>query len=295
MAPLPVALCAALACALLCVMLWMRRCRRPAATSPPPSATAQLALLPPADVLAHVRAAAASRLLPQVFISHTGQDQGAKTFAAAILKPALEAAGLKVFMDYAGLDPGDEWRDRLVEGAANSAVVVAVLSRSYPHRFWCCLELDLALRSHSGDAAQQRPLVIPVYYDAADAVTAAGQVPAQHAGDNASGAAPALSVPLAEFWSDHHWRNKGPPSDFQLRWLDPAQWQKNLETLPDQLQAPRRTTYAAFKDCERRLADAVVSAALRRARPGILLDRPVFGFDSQVRLTACKVMRGVCG
>eukprot|EP00878_Enallax_costatus_P030997 GHUV01033823.1.p3 GENE.GHUV01033823.1~~GHUV01033823.1.p3 ORF type:complete len:124 (-),score=27.85 GHUV01033823.1:870-1241(-) len=72
----------------------------------------------------------------QVFISHTGQDQGACNFAASILKPALKAAGLNVFMDFSNLEPGSEWPRELAVAAANSVVVVVVLSRQYTKRKW---------------------------------------------------------------------------------------------------------------------------------------------------------------
>jgi hypothetical protein len=105
---------------------------------------------------------AAKHLKRQVFISHTGQDEDAKTFAASILKPALEAAGLAVYMDFSSLQLGSSWREELVDAAANSMVVVVVLSRSFTNRFWCMLELDLALHAHhEGGDERKRPLVLP--------------------------------------------------------------------------------------------------------------------------------------
>jgi len=47
-------------------------------------------------------------LLPQVFISYAGVDVDARVFAISVLKPALEAAGLKVFLDVMSLRPGSK-------------------------------------------------------------------------------------------------------------------------------------------------------------------------------------------
>ena len=51
---------------------------------------------------AKLASAASKPLRKQVFISHTGQDEGAVNFAASLLKPAFEAAGLEVFMEPEG-------------------------------------------------------------------------------------------------------------------------------------------------------------------------------------------------
>jgi hypothetical protein len=103
------------------------------------------------------------KLLPQVFISHTGQDPDARTFAASILYPALRGAGLPVFIDFAGgcVEKGSHW-ERVLERAAGSKVVVLVLSKSYASRFWCMRELHLALRAM--DTFGSQPTIIPVYY-----------------------------------------------------------------------------------------------------------------------------------
>jgi hypothetical protein len=107
-------------------------------------------------------------LIPQVFISHTGQDERARVFACSILEPALKAANVPVYIDYNNLEAGDIWPAELMNAAANSQVVVVVLSRSYVQRYWCMLELDLALhwRQRHGCTA---PRLIPVFVDSPDA------------------------------------------------------------------------------------------------------------------------------
>jgi hypothetical protein len=262
---------------------------------------ASVALPAPAEVLARLGAVAKPPLKAQVFISHTGQDADACTFAASILAPALEAAGLYVFIDHFGLQPGDAWRPELLDAAANSAAVIGVLSRTYARRFWCMLELDAALRSHTpaavaaaaaagagaetgaavGSSASSAgapcpgPVVIPVYYDTAAEVTAGVEVTAP------SGGGSIVIAPLAEYWAEHHWAARA-ASAFEAQWVDPAQWAANVGALPGERQALRRASYAALKDGERRLADAVVRAALRHVRPAFGTNQPMFGFDAQV-------------
>ena len=111
-------------------------------------------------------AAGQQGLQPQVFISHTAADDDGRIFAASILKPALETANVKVFIDDVSLPPGCEWPAQLVKEAATSVVFVVVLTKSYPTRPWCLRELDLALHGHPDHpTGGAKPLIIPVYYD----------------------------------------------------------------------------------------------------------------------------------
>jgi hypothetical protein len=103
-------------------------------------------------------------LQPQVFISHTGSDDIGRVFAASILQPALEAAGLMTYIDHANLQLGCAWPSELVKAAATSAVFVVVLTQSYPTRFWCLRELDIALHGHPDHpTGGAKPYIIPVY------------------------------------------------------------------------------------------------------------------------------------
>lgn len=105
-------------------------------------------------------------LQPQVFISHTAKDTQGRVFAVSILKPALEAANVKVFIDETSLALGCTWPAELVKEAATSAVFVAVLTESYPTRPWCLRELDLALHGHADyPRGSAKPPIIPVYID----------------------------------------------------------------------------------------------------------------------------------
>lgn len=107
--------------------------------------------------------AGGSGLLPQVFISHTGQDENGRVFAANILQPALEQAGLTTFIDHANLELGCDWPAELVKAASTSAVFVVVLTQSYLTRFWCLRELDLALNGHPNHPRGAKPYIIPAY------------------------------------------------------------------------------------------------------------------------------------
>jgi hypothetical protein len=107
-------------------------------------------------------------LLPQVFISHTGKDLDASTFAASILYPALLAAGVPAFIDHKDVRFGSNWEADLERGAAQSRVVVVVLSNSYQYRFWCMRELHLACRAQ--DTLDDQLTIIPVFFHDEDTV-----------------------------------------------------------------------------------------------------------------------------
>lgn len=109
-------------------------------------------------------AAEQNGLQRQVFISHTGQDELGRIFAANVLKPALDAAGLTTYIDHKNLELGCDWPAELVKAAPTSAVFVVVLTQSYATRFWCLRELDLALHGHPDyPTGGAKPYIIPVY------------------------------------------------------------------------------------------------------------------------------------
>jgi hypothetical protein len=208
-----------------------------------------------------------------VFISHTGQDGGAKTFAASILRPAMEAAGLAVCMDFVSLEPGCKWPEELVGAAANSMVVVVVLSKSYTKRFWCMLELDLALNSHlqqqeGGEAGSSlsQPLVIPVFCDSPDEVVDAASVRQHWEGGN-----------LGErLWRDEQ---LGPE---WAQVVDVPRWAANVFAMVGHRQNLRRKTgTTAEKDEELQLARRVVKAAVRHIPSLVDVGVEVVGFEEQ--------------
>jgi hypothetical protein len=112
------------------------------------------------------------QLQRQVFISHTGQDCLGRIFATSILQPALQAAGISTYTDCMDLHPGSAWPTELVQAAATSAVFVAVITKTYPKRFWCLRELDLALHGHPDYPRTAKPCVIPVFIDSHKSISA---------------------------------------------------------------------------------------------------------------------------
>jgi hypothetical protein len=194
----------------------------------------------------------AKALKRQVFISHTGQDEDAKTFAASILKPALEAAGLAVYMDFSSLQLGSTWRQELVDAAANSMVVVVVLSRSFTSRFWCMLELDLALNAHQrkpgGGEGNRQPLLLPVFYDSVDVVVDANTIRQCWSGD----------------LQQRVWRHEELGREWATT-VDVGRWVSNICTLKQEVQHTRKSMpgQESGKDEDWQLARGVARAAAR--------------------------------
>ena len=91
-----------------------------------------------------------------VFISHTGKDAMAAVFAAYLAKE-LKDEGIVFFYDETCLSTGDNLEQRIPAEAKGCTVFVAVMSPTYFQRYWCMLELDLALRHNR--------VVLPVYFD----------------------------------------------------------------------------------------------------------------------------------
>jgi hypothetical protein len=210
----------------------------------------------------------------QVFISHTGQDADAKSFAVDILKPKLEVAGLKTFVDYNNLALGCEWPQELVEAAASSMVVVAVLSRSYTKRFWCMLELDLALHSRQQRAEQglRGPLVIPVFYDSPDCIVD--------------------PEAIEKRWTGHLARQLKAVEELGPEWaqrVDAQRWANNVTAMKGVFQHLRRRLVSPDKDEQTQLAARVVSEAVKHIPPVLDVGCSVVGFAEQEELLAAKL------
>jgi TIR domain len=103
-------------------------------------------------------------MIRQAFISHTGQDPGAATFAAQLSKD-LRGIGISTFLDHRSLGGGDDWSEVIKHNARHSHVMVVVLSQSYFQQWWCMRELDLAV---SAKMQGEHIAVIPVYYGITD-------------------------------------------------------------------------------------------------------------------------------
>jgi hypothetical protein len=240
----------------------------------PSAATASSPAQPPAS---------ASLLLKrQVFISYTVQDQGAKVFAASILRPALEAAGLAVCMDFVSQEPGGKLPQELVGAAANSMVVVVVLSKSYFKNVWCVLDLDLALHGHcqqrqegwEGGSSRSKPLVIPVFYDSPEETVDAASIQQHWAGGN-------LGAQL---------RKEGPE---WLPLVDVARWSTNIAAMKGQLQNVRSKVSKEAgngQDEELQLARRVVKAAVMHIPSLVDVGVEVVGFEEQEAALAAELV-----
>jgi hypothetical protein len=187
----------------------------------------------------------------QAFISHTGKDASSRLFVATVLKPALGAAGLPVFIDYSNVAAGaDRPAAALADAAANSAVVVVVLSSSYVRSLWCMYELDLALHRQLDHSRPFAPRVVPVLLDRPSDIL--------------------QGLELQQLWGDRLAQNMVATDHCVL--VDPQRWSHNLAML-QQLQGAYLHSMAG-KDAEYQLARqavAQVAAALPAADSAQLL------------------------
>eukprot|EP00878_Enallax_costatus_P020728 GHUV01021920.1.p1 GENE.GHUV01021920.1~~GHUV01021920.1.p1 ORF type:complete len:632 (+),score=132.80 GHUV01021920.1:114-2009(+) len=183
-----------------------------------------------------------SLLKRQVFISHTGQDKDACTFAASILKPMLEGAGLPVYMDFSNLQKGDEYPPQLLEAATCSEVVLVVLSRSFSRRFWCMVELEQALHGTSG----RRPVILPVIYHPTEDVDSKAAV--------------------MQYWQE--WKATELNQSRPDRWhkVVPEHWASNYTYVCDTIQGIRRQQQGP-KDTDFQLAREAAKLALQHLSP----------------------------
>lgn len=210
----------------------------------------------------------------QVFISYTSQDKEAQEFACSILAPALYSAGMNVYGDSESLEAGDRWDEKLMDAAANSRVVVAVISPTYLQRFRCMLELDLALHARSG--CSQRPLVIPVFVDTpgegidAAAVKLFWQQAAQQQ---------LLAEQAAQKQERQQWQRLLSPIEKQ--WIQPERWARNITVEAEKKQNLHLQGYADFKDAKRQLACAVVQRVVHMMPVQAALPTALFGMEEQ--------------
>lgn len=140
-------------------------------------------------------------LVPRVFLSFSYQNKTVVSFATQTIKPALERAGLEVLVvGGEGITVDYDWTPTIMDAAAHSAVLVAVVDSTYPERPWCMRELDVAL--HGVDSKAARPRVIPLFYKT-DPEVVKGSLPSS-------------------------WGSKNAPSKEEL-----DRWPKNLSDLAD--------------------------------------------------------------
>src|SRR5688572_28553520 len=93
-----------------------------------------------------------------LFISHASED---KQSGAAPLAEALDAAGLKVWLDKQQLMLSDSLRARIDDGLANSRFGVVIISPSFLEKQWPVRELSgLLALEESG-----YKIILPVWHE----------------------------------------------------------------------------------------------------------------------------------
>jgi hypothetical protein len=161
-----------------------------------------------------------------------------------------------------------------VDAAANIMVVVVVLSRSFTSRFWCMLELDLALHAHhEGGDETKRPLVLPVFYDSVEIVVDAAKIQ-QH-------------------WSGNLQQRLLRDEELGREWVATVnfdRWVSNICTVKEKVQHMRKSLpgQSSAKDDGWQLARGVVREAARHI-PSLVAVGTVVGFEEQEAQLAAEL------
>ncbi|KAH9289138.1 hypothetical protein KI387_033255 [Taxus chinensis] len=106
------------------------------------------------DEIAPSSSAAIKQLPYDVFINHRGIDVK-KTLATTIYR-ALNATGLRVFLDVEELELGDFLPAALQQAMASSSLNIAIFSEHYAQSPWCLAELAFMLQTGA--------TIIPIFY-----------------------------------------------------------------------------------------------------------------------------------
>lgn len=93
-----------------------------------------------------------------VFLSFSGENTR-KSFTSHLYEHLINA-GLKVFMDNAELERGQDISSSLLQAIRVSGVSIVIFSESYADSTWCLEELEEIMRHHS----TKRHTVLPVFY-----------------------------------------------------------------------------------------------------------------------------------
>lgn len=94
-----------------------------------------------------------------VFISHASKD---KLAYVEQLKLALDKLNIKIFYDKDSIKWGDRWKQRILEGVANSEFAIIVISENFFDREWTEKELD-ELLNRQNDSGQK--IILPLLYN----------------------------------------------------------------------------------------------------------------------------------
>ncbi len=94
-----------------------------------------------------------------MFISHASKD---KLAYVEQLKLALDKLNIKIFYDKDSIKWGDRWKQRILEGVANSEFAIIVISENFFDREWTEKELD-ELLNRQNDSGQK--IILPLLYN----------------------------------------------------------------------------------------------------------------------------------
>lgn len=93
-----------------------------------------------------------------VFLSFSGADT--RYNFTDFLNRDLNNAGICVFMDDGKIEVGDEISEKIVQGIHNSKIYIPIISRTYPHRKWCLIELAHMMKNVSKGGKK----IFPIFY-----------------------------------------------------------------------------------------------------------------------------------
>jgi hypothetical protein len=93
--------------------------------------------------------------MANIYISHTSKDRELTMRIAA----GLREAGQTVFIDFAELVPGDEWRSTLANALGHADVILALITPNSENSKWMMSEIG-AVRAYQ--QVRERPRLIPV-------------------------------------------------------------------------------------------------------------------------------------
>ena len=171
-----------------------------------------------------------------VFISHTWKDTRAADFAA-YLEKELKVEGAVCFYDQTCLQPSDNLHRRIQVEAKACAVFVAILSPAYCQRYWCMLELDVAI--------QNERTILPVFFDE---VTGPGELPREEEFRNFFANDERVNKEILDRW----WSNisQNLPAIYGIRMCSLARTRGRLVSLQDDVLSVIRGTSTTGKACK---------------------------------------------
>lgn len=95
-----------------------------------------------------------------IFISYSRDDLAHANKLDRHLAEFKNAHNGAVFIDYKGVEAGDEWRKEIYGRLESADVIVIMISDHYINSIWCLKEAALALERHNNNQAKVFPILI---------------------------------------------------------------------------------------------------------------------------------------